>query len=60
MERTPRGSIHTNYEDQTERISKTSGLSYMGLKAPGGMSGGPGGHNKIRVVIRMRPFLDGE
>ena len=60
MERTPRGSIHTTYEEQTEKISKTSGLSYMGLRPPGGIAGTQSAHNKIRVVIRMRPFLEGE
>ena len=34
----------------------------MGIRAPGGLGGGVGNdsHNKIRVVIRMRPFLEGE
>ena len=60
MEKTPRGSIHTNlYNDEAERNSKTSGLTYMGIRPPGSI-GGPVAHNKIRVVIRMRPFLDGE
>jgi hypothetical protein len=60
MQRTPRGSIHTNIpSEDTDRVTRTSGLSYMGIRPPGGVAGGSA-HNKIRVVIRMRPFLEGE
>jgi len=46
---TPRGSIHTNLDFP----SSEKNASALGF-------GGKGNNNKIRVVVRMRPYLDGE
>lgn len=46
---TPRGSIHTNVNFPSEDQSK-SGLGFNNRQP----------NNKIRVIVRMRPFLENE
>jgi len=47
---TPRGSIHTNKQYDTDQNTSNNFNQIQGF----------GGNNKIRVVIRMRPYLENE
>lgn len=54
MEKTPRGSVHTNKNmfDGDDNDPATSGPTQFSYKS--------NANNKIRVVIRMRPYLNNE
>ena len=63
MQRTPRGSVHTNKNNQDgdeASQSTPAGLRPPALYAPVQFSQKSHANNKIRVVIRMRPYLHNE